>query len=150
MLARYTQGLGIDQPLAELRSSATSYYQQDSLGSVTSLSTGAGALANSYSYDSFGKATSSTGSLTNPFQYTGRDYDSETSLRYYRARYYDQTIGRFIAEDPIRFAGSSDFYSYTQNRPVNAKDPSGLKILLCTKPKFVKQAGPDLVAKRLD
>jgi RHS repeat-associated protein len=27
------------------------------------------------------------------------------STAYYRARYYDPTIGRFISEDPIAFSG---------------------------------------------
>ena len=40
------------------------------------------------------------GPPANPFQYTGRDFDSETGLRYYRARYYDQNVGRFLSEDP--------------------------------------------------
>jgi len=53
-----------------LRSGATSFYEADGLGSVTSLSSGAGALAQTYTFDSFGKQTGSTGSLTNPFQYT--------------------------------------------------------------------------------
>src|SRR5580704_14729191 len=88
ILARYTQGRTIDEPLAELRSGTTSYYEQDGVNSVSSLSNAAGALANTYSYDSFGKATS-TGTLTNPFQYTGREFDSETGIYYYRARYFD-------------------------------------------------------------
>jgi uncharacterized protein RhaS with RHS repeats len=37
----------------------------------------------------------------NPFQYTGRDNDSETGLYYYRARYFDPRVGRFISEDPL-------------------------------------------------
>ena len=53
-----------------LRSGATSFYEADGLGSITSLSSGAGALAQTYTFDSFGKQTGSTGSLTNPFQYT--------------------------------------------------------------------------------
>jgi RHS repeat-associated protein len=70
----------------------------------------------------------------NRFQYTGREFDSETGLYFYRARYNDSTLGRFISEDPIRFAGSSDFYMYAQNRPINAIDPTGLKILICSRP----------------
>ena len=62
----------------------------------------------------------------NPFQYTARDYDSETGLRYYRARFYDQNIGRFISEDPIGFSGGVDFYAYVRNSPVNLFDPMGL------------------------
>jgi YD repeat-containing protein len=82
-VARYSQGLNIDEPLAMLRSSATSYYQADGLGSLTSLSNTSGALANTYTYDSFGNLTGSTGSLTNSFRYTGREFDTETGLYFY-------------------------------------------------------------------
>ena len=68
----------------------------------------------------------STGSLTNAFRYTGREFDLETSLYYYRARYYDPNTGRLIAEDPLRFRGGLDFYSYVSNGPLNRKDPYGL------------------------
>lgn len=65
------------------------------------------------------------GSLTNPFQYTAREFDSETSLYYYRARYYDPTVGRFISEDPARFQSGTNFYPYVDNTPLNAIDPTG-------------------------
>jgi len=103
VVARYSQGLNIDEPLAMLRSGATDFYEVDGLGSVTSLTSTAGALAQTYAFGSFGKQTASSGSLTNPFQYTGREFDPETSLYYYRARYYDPMVGRFVLEDPIRF-----------------------------------------------
>jgi RHS repeat-associated protein len=125
VVARYSQTDNIDEPLAMLRSSATSYYQADGLGSVTSLSNGVGALAQTYSFDSFGKVTASSGSLPNPFQYTGREMDAETGLYYYRARYYDLTNGRFLSEDPIQFASGIDFYSYVSNRPNNFADALG-------------------------
>jgi RHS repeat-associated protein len=44
---------------------------------------------------------------------------------YYRARYYDPTIGRFVSEDPIRFRTGIDFYSYVRNRPTGLRDPKG-------------------------
>jgi RHS repeat-associated protein len=125
VVARYSQTDDIDEPLAMLRSSATSYYQADGLGSVTSLSNGAGALAQTYTFDSFGKQTASSGSVVNPFQYTGRELDSETGLYYYRARYYDPSVGRFIGEDPIRFSGGINFYAYAENRPLYFIDPLG-------------------------
>jgi RHS repeat-associated protein len=126
VVARYSQGLNIDEPLAMLRSAATSYYQADGLGSTTSLTDTTGAVANSYTYDSFGNLLASSGSLVNSFRYTGREFDPETSLYYYRARYYDQGSGRFLSEDPIRFKGGLDFYSYASNNPVRSKDPYGL------------------------
>jgi RHS repeat-associated protein len=113
--------------LSELRSSTKNYYEADGLGSITSLSNTAGALENTYTYDSFGKLTALSGTVVNPFQYTSRDFDSETGLRYYRARYYDHNLGRFLSEDPIRFRSGVDFYVYVRNNPTNLIDPRGLQ-----------------------
>jgi YD repeat-containing protein len=74
-VASYTQTRTIDETLAELRSSTTDYYEADALGSITSLSNGTGALANTYTYDSFGNLTASTGTARNYFQYTAREFD---------------------------------------------------------------------------
>jgi RHS repeat-associated protein len=127
VVARYSQGLNIDEPLAMLRSSATSFYHADGLGSITSLANAAGALAQTYTFDSFGKQTATSGSLVNPFQYTGRESDSETGLYYYRARYYDPQTGRFLNEDPTRYAGGNvNFYPYASNAPTRLIDPVGL------------------------
>ncbi len=125
VVARYSQGLNVDEPLAMLRSGTTSFYHTDGLGSVTSLANSSGTLAQTYTFDSFGKRSASSGSLTNPFQYTARESDMETGLYYYRARYYDANTGRFLSEDPIGFNGGLNFYSYTQNRPIGLRDPSG-------------------------
>jgi RHS repeat-associated protein len=125
VVARYQPTQNIDEPVAMLRSGATSYYHTDGLGSVTSLSNSAGALAQTYAYDSFGKQTSSSGSLTNPFQYTARESDTETGLYYYRARYYDSSPGRFLTEDPLRFRDGTNLYAYVKNRSTMLRDPSG-------------------------
>ncbi|HVS89750.1 MAG TPA: RHS repeat-associated core domain-containing protein [Candidatus Acidoferrum sp.] len=132
VVARYEDTQNIDEPLAELRSGVTSFYEADGLGSITSLSNSAGALANTYTYDSYGKQTASTGTLTNPFRYTAREFDTETSLYFYRARYYDSASGRFLSEDPLRFfAGGVNFYAYVDQNPVNLTDPRGL-LCKCT------------------
>ena len=94
VVARYARTEIIDEPLAMLRGGATSYYNADGLGSITSLSNASGTIAQTYTFDSFGNQTASSGSLTNWFQYTGREFDTETSLYYYRARYYDACAGR--------------------------------------------------------
>jgi RHS repeat-associated protein len=108
-----------------LRSGTTSYYQADGLGSLTSLSNPSGALTNTYTYDSFGNLLASTGSLVNSFRCTGREFDTETSLYYYRARYYDPNSGRFVSEDPIRIRGGINLYAYVRNDPVRLTDPDG-------------------------
>ena len=124
-VARYAQMESMDEPLAMLRSSTTSYYERDGLGSVTSLSNTAGALAQTYAFDSFGNQTASSGSLTNSFRYTGREFDAETSLYYMRARYFDPVTGKFMSEDPTRFRDSVNFYRYVRNDPVDNTDPTG-------------------------
>jgi RHS repeat-associated protein len=129
LVARYEQGPGIDQPLGALRSGANAFYEQDGVGSVTSLSSSTASLSTSYTYDTFGNLVSSTGSFVNPYLYTGRDLDSDTGLRYYRNRYYDSSVGRFLSEDALRyFGGGSNFYTYVANGPTNFRDPSGLKL----------------------
>jgi len=126
VLARYTQGKNFDEPFSQLRGTSTSYFEADGLGTITSLSNPAGAVAQTYTFDSFGNQTASAGSLTNPFRYTAREFDPETNLYYYRARYYDPVASRFVSEDPLRFFSDINFYRYVFNSPVNFIDPLGL------------------------
>jgi RHS repeat-associated protein len=79
-----------------------------------------------YTYDSFGNQTAASGSLTNFFRYAGREFDTETSLYFYRARYYDPIAGRFNSEDPLEIDGGDlDFYRYVWNDPAGDVDPLG-------------------------
>ena len=81
-----------------------------------------------YTYDSFGKLSASSGSLTNPFQYTAREAGRRS---YYRARYYDPSVGRFVSEDPLRFdRGDVDFYAYVRNSSLIAIDLWGQSFLV--------------------
>lgn len=130
VVARYAQGQNLDQPLAVLRSGTTNYYEADGLGSVTSLTNPTGALAETYTLDSFGKQTGSSGSLINPFRYTSRELDTETNVYYYRARYYDPVIGRFLREDAIGNDEGDNLYAYVGNSPIDLRDPTGLYSLI--------------------
>ncbi|MEW6428017.1 MAG: RHS repeat-associated core domain-containing protein [Thermodesulfobacteriota bacterium] len=102
-------------------------YHHDQLNSVTAMTGPAGSIEQRFSYDAFGRSLFAQllGS-GNSIQYTGREYDEETWLYYYRARYYDPEIGRFISEDPKGFEAGVNFYAYVQNNPVNFNDPMGL------------------------
>jgi RHS repeat-associated protein len=133
LLVRYTQGPEADEPLAELVSSSTSYYEADGLGTITSLANPSGTIISTYGYDTFGNLIASSGTTRNPFRYTGRELDSETGSFYYRARYYDQASGRFLSEDPIAFRSGLNFYAYVGNRVNNFTDPSGLAKVCCRK-----------------
>jgi RHS repeat-associated protein len=124
----YTHGPGIDEPLARERNGNFSYYHADGLGSIVAITGQSGNTVQRYDYDSFGNiVTISDPSFLQPYSYTGREWDEETGLYFYRARYYDPMVGRFISKDPIGFAGGDvNLYGYVQNNPVNWVDPSGL------------------------
>lgn len=114
---------GMDKPLAAYIGGTAYYYSVDGLGSVSLLSNAAGTVQDSYVYDVWGKTRSQTVNVPQPFVYTARE-TGENGLLYYRARYYSPEIGRFISEDPVRYADYS-LYSYVGNDPVNFIDPKG-------------------------
>ena len=49
--------------------------------------------------------------------FTGREFDKETGLYYYRARYYNPQIGRFLQTDPIGYGDGMNWYGYCRQRP---------------------------------
>jgi RHS repeat-associated protein len=122
----WIHGPGIDEPLASENlapgfGGTRTYWHADGLGSLVRSTTATGAVATYQDYEAFGK-----GGPPTDYTFTGREFDSESGLLYYRARYYDPKIGRFISEDPIGFFGGENFYSYVRNRPVVFNDPLGL------------------------
>ncbi len=127
---KYVHGLGIDEPLAMMRDNEVYYYHADGLGSVVALTDKKQNVVEAYDYDSFGNLKQSDKETRQPFTYTGREWDKESGLYYYRARYYDPMEGRFVSKDPIGFNGGDvNLYGYVQNNPINFVDPTGL---LCT------------------
>lgn len=88
------------------------------------LTEASGAVTEQNSYDSFGNQTNT--SFSSRYQYTGREYDPLSGFYYYRARWYDAKIGRFVSEDPIGFGGGDiNYYGYVGNNAPNLNDPSG-------------------------
>jgi RHS repeat-associated protein len=64
--------------------------------------------------------------IGNPYLFTGRRFDLETGLYYYRARYYNPHIGRFLQTDPVGYGDGMNWYNYCGNNPLNYLDPYGL------------------------
>jgi RHS repeat-associated protein len=97
------------------------------LGSIIALTDETGTIRTQYNYSPYGETVLIGEASDNPFQYTGRENDG-TGLYAYRLRYYSPEMRSFISEDPIRFAGGMNWYSYVGNRPVNLVDPLGLHL----------------------
>jgi RHS repeat-associated protein len=129
VIARYLFGDQIDEILARWRpTEGTAWYLTDHLGTVRDIVDDTGAHVNTITYDSFGNIVGQTNAAAGDrFTYTGREYDAELDLYYYRARYYDPQLGRFVSQDPLSFAaGDANLYRYVGNSPTIYTDPSGL------------------------
>jgi len=104
----------------------TFYYLQDHLGSPTRLLDLEG-NQDALAYDEFGVMNAGSGQIfNNPFGFTGYQVDNVSGLQYAQARYYNQNIGRFSAEDPVK--DQFNWYGYCSGNPLALTDPSGLAL----------------------
>ena len=126
---RYLHGPAVDQMFAQENADGEIIWNlTDHLGTARDLIDNDGNVVNHLTYDSFGNVVAQTDdTVKSRYLFTGREFDYETDLYYYRARYYDGGIGRFISQDPIGFGGGdANLYRYVNNEPVLSRDPSGL------------------------
>jgi RHS repeat-associated protein len=137
LLRKFVYGPGLDEPICLIdagNGNAAYYYHLDGLGSVVALSNVNKVLVERYAYDVFGRPTIrdpngvvlAESARGNPYLFTGRAYDGESGLYYYRARYYDYATGRFLQADPIRYGDGLNLYAYVANNPTGSVDPMGL------------------------
>ncbi|HEC76484.1 MAG TPA: hypothetical protein ENI33_04410, partial [Thermoplasmatales archaeon] len=126
-IARYTHTPVIDETLCMIRNNTPYFFDMDGLMNVRQIFNDSEILKASYEYDAFGVIVQQTAEVNNPYCFTGREWDTEAGLYYYRNRYYDAEIGRFITQDPMGLKGGINLYAYVNNNPINFIDPFGLE-----------------------
>jgi len=120
--------------LSQERAGTASFYHYDGLGSTRLLSDELGAITDDYDYAAFGSVLNQSGATENSYLFTGEQFDSGLDQYYLRARYYNQSSGRFTQMDSWMGANSDPVtlhkYAYANVDPVSYLDPTGTTGLL--------------------
>ena len=131
VLSLVLTGLSIDEYFSFSNSTGAASLLTDALGSTLALTDSTGAVFSTSVYEPFGRQPVGIGHspssplITIPFEFTGRE-DDDGTVYYYRARYYNTYLQRFLSQDPLDLPGiDSSLYTYVDNDPVSAIDPSG-------------------------
>ena len=114
------------------------YYLKNMQGDIVGITDRQGNVLVTYTYDTWGKLISITGSMANtigiinPFRYRGYYYDTETGFYYCNSRYYDPEVSRFISADTTDLLSATpmaltdkNLYAYCDNNPVVRIDRGG-------------------------
>lgn len=130
---------GFQPALMSLASTASStdnyeeysyYIHSDHLGSTSYITDSDGEVSQHVEYVPFGEVfieeLSSSAKLNTPYLFNGKEFDEETGLYYYGARYYDPRTSLWLSTDPMELKYSNiSTYTYCANNPVKLIDPQG-------------------------
>jgi RHS repeat-associated protein len=162
--ASYVYGNGLDEIIQMERDGSAVYFLTDAIGSVMALTDAGGNLTETYQYDAYGRVrffnTSGTqiteSARENPYLFTGRRYDVESGIYYYRARCYHPDLGRFLNPDPKGFIDGLNLYEYAMSNPLRYIDPRGTATKSCDTFSFdfnadkIKNLMPKFLSKYMD
>ncbi|WP_051999775.1 RHS repeat domain-containing protein [Leptospira vanthielii] len=117
------------------------FFHPDHLGSITMITDGHGNVLaggerggkSHITYKPYGEIfrTDSYGPDITKFKYTGQEEDQESGLYYYKARYYDASLGRFVSNDGQVFPDKEQGMNrmmYVDGNPLKWADRSGNRI----------------------
>jgi RHS repeat-associated protein len=112
------------------------WYHFDRLGNVMAVTNVNGNMYAGYTMEAFGgvlEVGTSTGYYSSqsdpqPYHLTTKEYDPDTGLYYFNARWYDATTGRFLSRDRVDDGGS--LYLLSLNNPLTFSDPTGMTVII--------------------
>ncbi|MBX3444907.1 MAG: RHS repeat-associated core domain-containing protein [Planctomyces sp.] len=148
-LRKFLNGSYVDEPVLLIDRTALGatgagtderlYYHRNQQYSITALTNNSGTVVERYAYTAYGQptilnaaasSTRTTSDYGNPYLFTARSYEPDTGLHYFRARYLQSRLGRFISRDPTAYnSDGPSAYAMLKSSPVDRKDPSGLESL---------------------
>ena len=108
------------------------YYHPDHLGSSSYITNLDGEVVQHIEYVPFGEVfIEERNSIWNtPYLFNAKEFDEETGMYYYGARYYDPRLSLWISTDPLQEKYPHiNSYCYTANNPILFVDPDGKAII---------------------
>jgi RHS repeat-associated protein len=134
------------------------YYFSDHLKSVNLVYNATGTLEEDSDFYPYGGERAYVAGSGNHFKFTGKERDTESGLDYFGARYYGNSLGRFLTPDwadnatAVPYAEFGDpqslnLYTYVRNKPIETPDLDGHEGALDTARSFFCSMGASFLCK---
>ena len=124
----------------------TFFYHSDHLGSTSYITDDKANITQYDAYLPYGELLVDEHSSSEdlPYKFNGKQFDEETGLYYYGARYLNPVTCLWYGVDPLaekyKEIGS---YVYCADNPINLFDPDGQKFIYNAQGKFLRKEGKD-------
>ena len=105
------------------------FYHPDHLGSSSFITNLEGEVVQHIEYVPFGEVfIEERNNIWNtPYLFNAKEFDEETGMYYYGARYYDPRLSLWMSTDPMEsLTPDASSYRYLRNNPLRFIDPTGL------------------------
>jgi len=104
------------------------FYHSDHLGSSSFITNLDGDVVQHIEYVPFGEVfiEERNNVWNTPYLFNAKEFDEETGMYYYGARYYEPRLSLWMSTDPMQEKYTQfSTYCYTFNNPINLVDPNG-------------------------
>ena len=100
-----------------------------------------------YLYNPWGESLyhweSGSSSWNSPYRFNSKEFDAETGMHYYGARYHHPKLSVWMSVDPL-VSKTLDSYAFTGNSPIILIDTDGLEVIIASN---IPTAGTNVIDK---